>query len=108
MTDTNITQTVIHAYAKINLTLDVFSKRPDGYHDIASVMQSISLHDTLYIRRLESDSTKDTEPGILFQCEAPDAPDVPADATNLVVRAAQKLIDKVAERDGIPPSNTAS
>lgn len=35
--------------AKINLTLDVLSKRPDGYHDIDTVMQSISLADKLYI-----------------------------------------------------------
>jgi len=35
--------------AKINLTLDVLNKRPDGYHDIDSVMQSVSLFDTLYI-----------------------------------------------------------
>ena len=31
------------AYAKLNLTLDVLGKRPDGYHDIKSVMQGISL-----------------------------------------------------------------
>lgn len=37
----------VKAYAKINLTLDVLSKRADGYHDIASVMQTVSLHDTL-------------------------------------------------------------
>ena len=35
--------------AKINLTLDVLNKRPDGYHDIDTVMQSISLFDTLCI-----------------------------------------------------------
>ncbi len=37
------------ANAKINLTLDVLNKRPDGYHDIDTVMQSISLADKLYI-----------------------------------------------------------
>jgi 4-diphosphocytidyl-2-C-methyl-D-erythritol kinase len=37
----------IKAQAKINLTLDVLGKRPDGYHDIMSVMQTISLGDTL-------------------------------------------------------------
>lgn len=35
------------ANAKINLTLDVISKRPDGYHDIDTIMQSVSLFDTL-------------------------------------------------------------
>lgn len=37
------------ANAKINLTLDVLNKRPDGYHDIDTVMQSISLADKLFI-----------------------------------------------------------
>jgi 4-diphosphocytidyl-2-C-methyl-D-erythritol kinase len=37
------------AYAKINLTLDVLGKRPDGYHDLKSVMQTISLRDDIEI-----------------------------------------------------------
>ena len=37
----------IKAQAKINLTLDVLRRRPDGYHDIMSVMQTVSLGDTL-------------------------------------------------------------
>jgi len=37
----------IKAQAKINLTLDVLGQRPDGYHDIMSVMQTVSLGDTL-------------------------------------------------------------
>ena len=37
----------VKAYAKINLTLDVLNRREDGYHDIASVMQTVSLHDIL-------------------------------------------------------------
>ena len=38
----------IQTPAKINLTLEVLSKRPDGYHEIRSVIQAISLHDTLH------------------------------------------------------------
>ena len=37
----------IEAHAKINLTLEVLGRRPDGYHEIASIIQTISLHDTL-------------------------------------------------------------
>lgn len=74
------------SYAKINLTLDVFSKRADGYHGIASVMQQISFHDTLTFTRT------DTE-GITFTCDLPGDVPVPTDATNLVVRAAQAAFD---------------
>lgn len=38
------------AYAKINLGLDICGKRPDGYHDIDTVMQSISLYDEIRIK----------------------------------------------------------
>ena len=38
------------AYAKINLTLDVIARRPDGYHDLKMVMQTVSLHDNLAVR----------------------------------------------------------
>ncbi len=44
----------IDAFAKINWTLDVVSKRPDGYHNLDTIMQSISLHDTLEIERAGS------------------------------------------------------
>lgn len=40
----------IPAYAKINLTLDVLGKRPDGYHELSMVMQSVSLADTVILR----------------------------------------------------------
>ena len=35
------------AFAKLNLTLDVLGKRPDGYHDIKSVMQTVSIRDDI-------------------------------------------------------------
>ena len=38
---------IIEAPAKLNLTLEVLGKRPDGYHEIRSVMQTVSLHDKL-------------------------------------------------------------
>lgn len=48
---------LIHAYAKINLTLDIFGKRPDGYHDLVMVMQSVGLYDKVSV-------TLHNEPGI--------------------------------------------
>ena len=46
----------IDAPAKLNLTLEVLGKRPDGYHEIRSVMQTISLCD-----RLSFQSSRDIE-----------------------------------------------
>ncbi len=67
-----------HAYAKINLTLEVPGRRADGYHEIASIMQNIDLADTLSFQ--EDDA-------IRFHCDVPEliSPD------NLVVRAARLL-----------------
>ena len=44
---TGVPKVTIEASAKVNLTLEVLGKREDGYHEIASVMQAISLFDTL-------------------------------------------------------------
>ena len=44
---------ILPAYAKLNLTLDVTGRRPDGYHEIDSVMQTISLHDLIWIERTD-------------------------------------------------------
>ena len=41
----------VEANAKINLTLDILGKRPDGFHEVAMVMQSIGLHDTLNMEK---------------------------------------------------------
>ena len=52
------------AYAKINLSLEVLRKRPDGYHDVATVLQAISLHDTLTFARADTLSLTGTPPGV--------------------------------------------
>ncbi len=66
------------ANAKINLSLDLTSVLPNGYHAIRTVMQSVTLCDTVTV------ST--AAPGIALLC---DAPDVPTDARNTAVLAAQ-------------------
>ena len=38
------------AFAKLNLSLDVTGKRPDGYHEVCMVMQSVTLYDDVTIR----------------------------------------------------------
>lgn len=71
------------AYAKVNLTLDVLCKRADGYHDLQSVMQSISLCDDIYI-------DVGTElPWSLFCSDA----DIPCDSRNLAWKAAKVFCD---------------
>ncbi|MEM6437959.1 MAG: 4-(cytidine 5'-diphospho)-2-C-methyl-D-erythritol kinase [Cyanobacteria bacterium P01_D01_bin.115] len=69
------------AAAKINLYLEVVGDRPDGYHELVMVMQSIGLADHLTIRSLNSAD-------IRLQC---DHPQVPSDASNLAHRAAALL-----------------
>lgn len=46
-------QIYIKARAKINLTLDVVGKRPDGYHDIRMIMQTVNLYDRIIMRKMK-------------------------------------------------------
>lgn len=71
----------LDANAKINLTLDILGRREDGYHEVAMVMQEISLHDTLAIKK--------TGAGIRLSIafEGKDGL-LPADESNLCWRAA--------------------
>ena len=69
---------VVRAPAKINLTLDVLGRRPDGYHALRSVMQTLEIHDTLELRPAAA---------IRFACDAPAL----AGEDNLVLRAAHLL-----------------
>ena len=75
---TGVPKVTIEAPAKVNLTLEVLGKREDGYHEIASVMQAISLFDTLTFR--PSDEIK-----VLAEIEDLGTQD------NLVYRAAMLL-----------------
>ncbi len=47
MNSSNMTSIIMRAYAKINLSLEVIRKRPDGYHDISSFMQDLGLYDVI-------------------------------------------------------------
>lgn len=73
---------VVRSHAKVNLTLGVLGVRPDGYHDIESVMQSISLHDRVTL-------SVGGEPGIRIEC---DVPGIPTDERNLAHKAAALLL----------------
>jgi len=75
----------VNCFAKINLFLKVYGKRPDGYHDIISLMQSIDLADSLVLEETDGE-------GIEISCSNPD---VPVDERNLVWKAAGVLAEQV-------------
>lgn len=80
------------AFAKVNLTLDVLGKRPDGYHDIQSVMQTISLRDDIQI---------DLGTGKPWSIVC-DKEGVPDDETNLCWKAAKLFFDTIGkDPDGL-------
>ncbi len=75
------------AFAKINLTLDVLDKRPDGYHNIKSIMQTISLRDDI-----EIDLGTGQPWSILCDKE-----EIPTDETNLAWKAAKLFFDTIGK-----------
>lgn len=76
------------AFAKINLTLDVLGKREDGYHDLKSVMQTVSIRDDIEI-------DLETEKPWKLIC---DKDDIPTDERNLAWKAA-KLFFETTKKD---------
>lgn len=79
------------SFAKINCSLRILGKRPDGYHEIRTVLQTVSLHDTLQFASAP-------DPEISLSC---DDPLVPADHNNLIVRAAIALRHRLGIRVGV-------
>lgn len=71
---------VVQAHAKINLAFDVLGKRPDGFHEVVTVLQPLALADTL---RISGGGA-----GMSVTCSNPE---VPQDESNLVLRAARLL-----------------
>jgi 4-diphosphocytidyl-2-C-methyl-D-erythritol kinase len=84
----------LRAFAKINLSLRVSSVRPDGFHDVRTILQAIDLFDRVRCEALRGP----------FQIRC-DMPGVPTDRTNLVWKAAQ-LLWEAGGRSG-EPRNTA-
>jgi 4-diphosphocytidyl-2-C-methyl-D-erythritol kinase len=89
------------SFAKINWSLRILGKRPDGYHEVVTVLQSVSLCDELEFELRDDDR-------VSLTC---DDPDIPVDETNLVVRAARalstrlganiKLVKKIPVKGGL-------
>lgn len=78
------------APAKLNISLRVFGKRPDGYHDIRSVMVPVTLHDEVTVEKAPS--------GVAVEA---DDPAVPADGSNSCHRAANAFMRRVGSPPGV-------
>lgn len=80
----------VEGNAKINLTLDILGKRPDGYHEVSMVMQSVSLHDTVKLTKIPK--------GIELTLNVPG---LEADERNLAWRAAALLLRERQVEGGV-------
>ena len=76
------------AFAKINLYLEIIGDRPDGYHELVMVMQSVALADRIELRLNGTDT-------IHLSC---DRPQVPTDRTNLAHKAAELMQQQFPDR----------
>ena len=91
----------LNAHAKINLSLEIIGKRPDGYHDIVSFMQGLGLHDVLSIEKCTQKATKYKLPHctvngiVVYLCT--DAKTIPTDMDNLAFRAVKVFTDALGE-----------
>jgi len=77
---------VVKAPAKVNLVLRVLDRRPDGYHNLWSLMQTVGLEDEIRIGLRQADGTP-----LAVTC---DDPTLPTDSRNLVTRAAGLVLDQ--------------
>src|SRR3989338_1562410 len=80
----------LEAPAKINLSLRVLGKRPDGYHELYTVFQRSGLADRLSFRKIKK--------GVVLRC---DYPGLPADTSNLVYNACRLIRAYTKLKDGV-------
>ncbi len=80
-----------HAWAKVNLYLEITGRRADGYHELDSLIVFVGLADRLAFQRSE---------GLELHCAGPFADELPPADDNLVIKAARAL----AARAGIAPA----
>src|SRR6266567_8976041 len=80
----------VRAFAKINLTLDVLGQRTDGYHDLATVMQTVDLYDTICLSATEDNQVR-------IVCTMPEL----SNDDNLAARAVRLVRQRLAIRQGV-------
>lgn len=81
----------LSAYGKINLSLDVLRRRPDGYHEVKMIMHTVGLYDSIFIKR-------ERERGIRMECNLPS---LPTNEENLMVKAAKTLMEEFSIGEGL-------
>lgn len=81
----------LKALAKINLGMDVLRRREDGYHEVKMIMQTISLHDDLEIRRIKTPEIQ-VKTNLYY---------LPTNENNLVYKAAKLLMDEFGIKEGV-------
>lgn len=80
----------LQAPAKVNLRLDVLRKRSDGYHDLRTMMERVSIHDEIEIKIVEK--------GLYVQC---DNEEVPEDENNIAFRALKEILAYSSRNVGV-------
>ena len=81
----------LKAFGKINLALDVLGRKPDGYHEVRMIMQTVGLHDRIDLYRT-------AEPGIRLETNLFY---LPSNEQNLAYRAAALLFDEFGIEEGL-------
>jgi len=84
----------IPAFAKINLRLDILGKRADGFHELRTVFQSISLHDELRLKASQ-------KPGIALTIQGSESLSQEPSRKNLVYRAVEALQHELKAPGGV-------
>lgn len=83
---------------KINLFLRIIRKRPDNFHDLASLFQTIGFGDTLHLKLLEDGEDEKKHDQDVFECNMEG---VPTDKSNLVIRALDLVREKTGNQDKV-------
>ena len=88
----------VEAFAKVNRSLRVLGKRPDGYHELDTIFQTVDLCDTLLF--LEGEEEGKAAGDVALTIEGREAASLPADSSNLILRAARALRERFSVRLG--------
>lgn len=93
------------AYAKINLGLDVIRRRPDGYHEVKMIMQTVGIYDILTFAKREL-SAEGPQISIMLEQKNTLKPEfsgeeLPCDESNLIYKAAAMIMDTYGVKESV-------